>query len=102
MLIWLLFLDSNYNLDHDQLVDIKLMSLPEPLALPTGFEQLSKDQQIDYVQQLWDLILAVPENVPAPKWHLEIVRERVSSQVSAQLTTWSEAKQRLQSKYREQ
>jgi len=78
------------------------MSLPKPLVLPTGFEQLSKDQQIDYVQQLWNMILSVPDEVPVPEWHLEIVRERVSSQASAQLTTWSEAKQRLYSKYREQ
>ena len=27
------------------------MSISQPLALPPGFEQLSKDQQIDYVQQ---------------------------------------------------
>lgn len=78
------------------------MSPPEPLAPPPGFEQLSKNQQIDYVQQLWDLITAVPDEMPMPEWHLEIVRERVASQTTTQFSTWSEAKQRLLSKYREQ
>ncbi len=77
------------------------MSIPQPLALPPGFEQLSKDQQIDYVQQLWDLILAVPDKIPVPAWHLKIVRDRVSSQNTAQSSTWDEVKQRLMSKYRE-
>ncbi|MFP4574884.1 MAG: hypothetical protein ACLFT9_04530 [Coleofasciculus sp.] len=40
------------------------LSISEPLAIPPGFEQLSKEQQIDYVQQLWDLIIAVPEQIP--------------------------------------
>lgn len=77
------------------------MSIPQPLALPPGFEQLSKEQQIDYVQQLWDLIVAAPDEVSAPEWHLEIVRDRVSSQATTQLNTWSEVKQTLMSKYRE-
>jgi len=77
------------------------MSISGPLALPPGFEQLSKEQQIDYVQQLWDLIVAVPEQIPVPEWHLEIVRDRVSSHETAQTNTWNEVKQRLMSKYRE-
>ena len=77
------------------------MSIPQPLALPPGFEQLSKDQQIDYIQQLWDLILTVPDEVPVPEWHLEIVRERVSSQATAPSRPWGEVKQRLLDKYRE-
>lgn len=73
----------------------------QPIAPPPGFEQLSKDQQIDYIQQLWDLILAVPDEVPVPEWHLETVRDRVASQNAAEFSTWDAVKQRLQSKYRE-
>lgn len=91
----------NYNFDYYQFHSVASMSISQPLALPPGFEQLSKDQQIDYVQQLWDLILAIPDQVPVPVWHLEVVRERVASQDAAQLSQWSEVKQRLLSKYRE-
>ncbi len=71
------------------------------LTLPPGFEELSKERQIDYVQQLWDLIVALPDQVVVPDWHLEIVRNRVSSPTSAPLSSWNEVKQRLISKYRE-
>ena len=78
------------------------MSLFSSLSLPPGFEQLSKEQQIDYVQQLWDMILTAPDEVPVPEWHLEVVRDRVASRNQAQLNDWNEVKQRLQNKYREQ
>jgi len=75
------------------------MTTPQPIALPPRFENLTKVQQIDYVQQLWDIILATSDEVPVPEWHLEIVHERIASQTTAQLSTWNEAKQRLMSKY---
>jgi hypothetical protein len=77
------------------------MSISQPLPLPPGFEQLSKAQQIDYIQQLWDLILTNPDNIPVPEWHLEIVKQRLASRDSASLSTWDTVKQRLFSKYRE-
>ena len=77
------------------------MSTLQPRSIPPGFEQLSKDQQIDYVQQLWDFILTIPDQVPVPEWHLEIVRDRVARQDTTQLSQWSEVKQKLLSKYRE-
>ncbi len=75
------------------------MSTLAPLIPPPGFEQLSKDQQIDYVQQLWDMVLAVPEDIRSPEWHLEIVHDRASSQTTLQ--SWDSVKQTLESKYGE-
>ena len=77
------------------------MNITQPLAFPDGFEQLSKERQIDYVQQLWDVILSISEEVPVPGWHLEVVQQRFSSQDTANLISWNEVKQRLLSKYRE-
>lgn len=77
------------------------MSTLPPLTPPPGFEQLSKDQQIDYVQQLWDMILELPDDVPSPEWHLEIVRDRIASKESNSVRAWNEVKQSLQDKYRE-
>jgi len=74
------------------------MSTLQPSTLPPGFEQLSKEQQIDYVQQLWDLILAVPDEVPVPDCHLNIEQERVASQSRETLRDWQETKARLLSK----
>ena len=52
--------------------------MSQPLQLPPpGFDALSTDQQIDYVQSLWDHIAARPEDVPVPDWHREILAERL-------------------------
>jgi putative addiction module component (TIGR02574 family) len=52
------------------------MSNPVPLP-PPGFDDLSVDEQIAYVQSLWDRIAATPEQVPVPEWHREILAERL-------------------------
>jgi len=54
------------------------MSQALPLP-PPGFDSLSVDEQIDYVQSLWDQIAARPEDVPIPDWHREILAERLAA-----------------------
>ena len=51
-------------------------ALPLP---PPGFDELSVEDKIDYVQALWDRIAARAEDVPVPEWHREILRERVAA-----------------------
>jgi hypothetical protein len=48
--------------------------VPSP---PPGFDDLSIDEQIDYIQSLWDRIAASPAQVPVPEWHERIIRERL-------------------------
>jgi len=44
--------------------------MPQALPLPPpGFDALTVDEQIDYLQSLWDRIAAKPEQVPVPDWH---------------------------------
>jgi putative addiction module component (TIGR02574 family) len=54
------------------------MSQAIPLP-PPGFDSLSVDEQIDYVQSLWDHIAARPEDVPVPDWHREVLAERLAA-----------------------
>lgn len=54
------------------------MSQTLPLP-PPGFDALSVEEQIDYVQSLWDHIAARPEEVPVPDWHREILAERLAA-----------------------
>ncbi|MBD1908141.1 addiction module protein [Funiculus sociatus GB2-A5] len=77
------------------------MSSVPPIPIPPGFDQLSKEEQILYVQQLWDMIAAVPEEVPTPQWHLDLVRDRLNSYNPEQVVSWNEVKQQLLSKYRD-
>lgn len=50
-------------------------ALPIP---PPGFDDLNVDEQIEYVQALWDRIAAKEEAVPVPDWHREILDERLA------------------------
>lgn len=54
------------------------MSQARPMP-PPGFDALSVDEQMDYVQSLWDHIAARPEDVPVPDWHRQILAERLAS-----------------------
>ena len=57
------------------------MSQALPLP-PPGFDALSVDEQIDYVQSLWDHISARPEDIPVPDWHREILAERLAAHLT--------------------
>ena len=50
-------------------------ALPLP---PPGFDDLNIDEQIEYVQALWDRIAAKEDQVPVPNWHREILDERLA------------------------
>lgn len=52
----------------------KRISLPPP-----GFDDLPVDEQIDFVQSLWDRIAATSEEVPVPEWHRNILCERLAA-----------------------
>ena len=52
------------------------MANPVPLP-PPGFDELSVDEQIEYVQSLWDRVAATSEQAAVPEWHREILNERL-------------------------
>ena len=45
---------------------------------PPGFESLSKSEQINYLQELWDRISARPEEVPVPASHIAVLEKRLA------------------------
>jgi putative addiction module component (TIGR02574 family) len=61
------------------MIALRGINMSQTLPLPPGFERLTIEEQIDYVQSLWDHIAARPEQVPVPDWHREILRERLAS-----------------------
>jgi putative addiction module component (TIGR02574 family) len=46
---------------------------------PPGFDDLSIEDQIDYVQSLWACIAARPDQVPVPEWHRRVLDERIAA-----------------------
>ena len=46
---------------------------------PDGFTELSKVEQIRYLQALWDRISEQPAELPVPASHLDVARERLEA-----------------------
>jgi hypothetical protein len=47
------------------------------LKTPPGFAQLSKAEQVRYLQALWDEISEHPDEIPVPESHIELAEERL-------------------------
>ena len=62
---------------------------------PPGFDELPVEDQIDYVQSLWDRISAHPGRVPVPGWHLEELRRRERAEKDGGTSTWEEVRERI-------
>jgi putative addiction module component (TIGR02574 family) len=78
--------------------------MPEPVALPPpGFDQLSVEEQIDYVQSLWDRIAASPDQVPISEWHREVLAERLQDYEANPEAgeSWDVVRERLHGKLRQ-
>jgi len=54
------------------------MERPVP-SPPPGFDDLSVEERIDYVQSLWDRILVQPDEVPMPDGHRQVLEERLAA-----------------------
>ncbi len=50
------------------------ITIPEP----QGFSELSKADQIRYLQSLWDRIAERPGEIPVPESHIELAEERLA------------------------
>lgn len=74
--------------------------LPIP---PPGFDDLSVEEQIDYVQSLWNRIAASPEEVPVPEWHREVLDERLKDHEANPDAgdSWDVVRERLRDKLRQ-
>ena len=52
--------------------------MPEiSIQTPSGFNDLSKAEQVRYLQALWDQISEQPDEIPVPESHLKLAEERL-------------------------
>jgi putative addiction module component (TIGR02574 family) len=51
---------------------------PTTIPEPAGFNELSKAEQIRYLQALWDRIAERPGEIPVPDSHLALAEERLA------------------------
>ena len=72
--------------------------MAEPVSLPPpGFEKLTLDEKLQYVQHLWDYVAADPSRVPVPDWHRHILDERLAAYNAAphEGKPWPEVRDQL-------
>ncbi len=52
--------------------------MPETsIQTPPGFDDLSKTEQVRYLQSLWDQISRHPSDIPVPESHLRLAEDRL-------------------------
>lgn len=64
------------------------------IPIPEGFDDLETEEQVEYVQMLWNRITRERE-VPISQWHLDLVAERLASRRPETDVSWSELREQL-------
>jgi putative addiction module component (TIGR02574 family) len=80
-----------------------ISAMPHSLPLPPpGFDALPVEDQIDYVQSLWDRIAATAGQVPLQDWQEALLEERLAEHRRAPdaARPWEEVFERLQERLR--
>ena len=75
--------------------------MPKPMPLPPhGFDELSVDEKIEYLQSLWDRIAATPDTLSVPDWHREFVDHRLKDLEASPESgdSWDVVQERLRRK----
>jgi len=75
--------------------------MPKPVSFPpAGFDELSVDEKINYLQALWDRIAVTPKTIAVPDWHRKILDERLKDLDAdpAAGDSWEVVQQRLRKK----
>ena len=77
------------------------MAPPLPLP-PPGFDALRVEEQIDYVQSLWDRIAATVDQVPLQEWQRVLFEERLAAhrRTPGDARPWREVIDRVQQRLR--
>lgn len=71
--------------------------MAQPTIPPAGFEELSAEEKLEYVQALWGHVSEHPEDVPVPAWHRAVVTERLAALRRGDVASrpWSEIREEL-------
>ena len=72
------------------------MAKPLPIP-PPGFDELSSEEKVSYVQSLWDLISADESKIPVPDWHRSELKRRLQDRKGRDVESrsWDEVRSEL-------
>jgi putative addiction module component (TIGR02574 family) len=71
----------------------------QPLTIPPGFESLTVEEQLEFVQALWKRI-GDQQRIPSPEWHRQVLRERLADHERnpQDVVPWEEVRAELRTK----
>jgi putative addiction module component (TIGR02574 family) len=79
-------------------------AMAQPLPMPpSGFDELTVEDKIDYVQSLWDRIAANVDQVPLHEWQRQLLEERLAAHRAGdanEARPWGEVLDRLEGRLR--
>lgn len=72
------------------------MARPVPMP-PPGFEDLSSEERVSYVQSLWDLISSDESKIPVPNWHRSEIKRRLRKREGTEVDSrnWNDVRSEL-------
>ena len=70
-----------------------------PIIAPSGFDELSVEEKLDYLDALWARVVSKPEQIPVPDWHRKILAERLAAYSAGKGSSrpWSEFRDEMRS-----
>ena len=69
----------------------------QPVIAPTDIARMSLDERLQAMDMLWQSLAATPGEIKSPRWHSDVLADRLASVESGQarFLTLAEAKARL-------
>ncbi len=76
------------------------MSSQQPFP-PSGFDQLSREEQLDYIEGLLNYVASGERYVEIPDWHREILEKRLAQyrENGFEGTPWEEFEEELDKEF---
>jgi putative addiction module component (TIGR02574 family) len=76
--------------------------MEQPAVPAPGFDELSPDEKLQYIQALSDHFSEHPDEVPVPDWHRQVLAERLAAHRRGEMTSrpWSEIREELLARLR--
>jgi putative addiction module component (TIGR02574 family) len=63
-------------------------------SLISEIEEMTIEERINFVSDVWDSIAEIPENVQIPEWHKRELEKRLTEN-QIKVTPWTEVKKRI-------
>jgi putative addiction module component (TIGR02574 family) len=68
-----------------------------PMSIDISVDALNTSEKLALMERLWEALSQRPADVPSPKWHGDVLTERITAvrDGRSKFVDWDEAKERL-------